>query len=59
MVINDILRQFIVRYTKKLGGERMVDSVWCWGKVFHSLDRSMNKLGWKTYTEGMLSKGVP
>jgi hypothetical protein len=55
---HDTLRRCLVKYARKRGDETMSQIAWDEGIKFRKLAKSMDKIGWRRYMEGMISKEV-
>ena len=52
------LRRCLARYMKKRGNATMEQIVWGESSKFRRLARSIDKIGWRRYMEGVISKEV-
>ena len=52
------LRRYLVKYARKRGNATLGGIVGVEGNKFRKLAKSTDQIGWKRYTEGMISKGV-
>ena len=55
---HDTLRRCLVEYARQRGNEKMGQIAWGEGNTFRKLAKSMDKIGWRRYMEGMISKEV-
>ena len=55
---HNTLRRCLVKYARKRGNETMSQIAWDEGIKFWKLAKSMDKIGWRRYMEGMISKEV-
>ena len=55
---HDTLRRCLVKYARKRGNKKMSQIAWGEGNKFRKLAKSMDKIGWRKYMEGMISKEV-
>ena len=55
---HDTLRRCLVEYARQRGNETMGQIAWGEGNKFRKLAKSMDKIGWRRYMEGMISKEV-
>jgi hypothetical protein len=55
---HNTLRRCLVKYARKRGNGTMSQMVWGESSKFCELTKSMDKIGWRRYMEGMISKEV-
>jgi len=51
-----ILRSCLVDYARGRGSLTMEEITWCHGAAFRRLGRSQDKIGWRRFMEGMISR---